>query len=96
MESRPNSPTPGNRRMHVSMSVRGAIGLPDSELKCWVGNFHYDDNGEPLKNVREIRLALAEALAEGYEYIRNTECDNFDPKRGCLGHPPKGAADGKS
>lgn len=89
MESNANSPAPGMKRMHVSMSVRGAIGLPDSELKSWVGCFRYDDTGEPLKNVREIRLALAEALAEGYEYIKNTECDNFDPKCGCLGHPKR-------
>lgn len=80
---------------HVSMSVRGAIGLPDSELKSWVGSFYDDESGKPLRNVREIRLALAEALAEGHEYIKSQGCDNFDPKIGCLGHPPKGAADGK-
>ena len=74
-------------RRHISMSVRGAIGLPDSELKTWIGNVYDDETGEPLRSVREIRLALAEALAEGSEYIRNQECDNFDPKIGCLGHP---------
>lgn len=77
----------GKTRRHISISIRGAIGLPDSELKTWIGNLYDDETGEPLRSVREIRLSLAEALAEGCEYIRNQECDNLDPKRGCLGHP---------
>ena len=77
----------GKTRRHISISIRGAIGLPDSELKTWIGNLYDDKTGEPVRSVREIRLALAEALAEGCEYIRNQECDNFDPERGCLGHP---------
>lgn len=72
---------------HISVSVRGAIGLPDSELKSWIGNIRDDDTGETIWSVRELRLCLAEMLAEGCEYIRNTECDNFDPLVGCLGHP---------
>lgn len=74
-------------KRHVSISIRGAIGLPDSELKTWIGCLFNHETGEPLNNVREIRLALAEALADGQEFIRNCECDNFDPRKGCLGHP---------
>lgn len=77
----------GKTRRHISISIRGAIGLPDSELKTWIGNLYDDETGDPVRSVREIRLSLAEELAEGFEYIRNQECDNFDPKRGCLGHP---------
>lgn len=74
---------------HISMSIRGAMALPDSELEKWVGYIYDDKTGKPVHSVREIRFSMAELLADGCEYIRNSECDNFDPKIGCLGHPVK-------
>lgn len=70
---------------HTSINIRGAIALPDSELQSWIGKM-YDSGGKAITNVREIRLALAEELAEGHIYIRSMGCDNFNPCRGCLGH----------
>lgn len=48
------------KRYHVSISVAGAIELPDKELISWIGNV-YGDDGKPLETVREIRRRLAEA-----------------------------------
>lgn len=73
---------------HVSISVAGAIELPDTELKSWIGNV-YDDEGRALNTVREIRRHLAEEYAAGNLFIRQQGCDHFDPKKGCLGHPRK-------
>lgn len=72
-------------KFHVSISVAGAIELPDEELKSWIGLVYSD--GKPLRTVRDIRRKLAEECAAGNEYIRQQGCDNFDPHKGCLGHP---------
>lgn len=69
------------KRYHVSISVAGAIELPDKELKSWIGNV-YGDDGKPLETVREIRRRLAEEYALGHKYIRDSGCDNFDPEIG--------------
>jgi len=73
------------RKIHLCMSVRGALAQSDKELRIWVGNIEHD--GVKCRNVHEVRQFLIEALAEGYEYIGPPECDNFDPKKGCKGHP---------
>lgn len=73
------------RRIHICMNVRGALARRDDELKPWVGNIEHD--GRTCKSVKEVREFLMEALSEGYEYIGPAECDNFDPKHGCMGHP---------
>ena len=80
------------KRYHVSVSVAGAIELPDKELISWIGNV-YGDDGKPLETVREIRRRLAEEYALGHKYIRQSGCDNFDPEIGCLGHPQKDGGD---
>lgn len=72
---------------HICMNVRGALAQDDRELRSWVGNIEHD--GVKCRNVREVRQYLIEALGEGYEYIAPAECDNFDKKKGCLGHPDK-------
>ena len=74
-------------RQHICLSVRGALAQDDRELRSWVGNIEHD--GVKCRNVREVRQFLIEALSEGYEYIGPAECDNFDPKHGCMGHPNK-------
>ena len=73
------------KRIHLSMNVRGALAQSDGELKRWVGCIEHD--GVKCRNVREVRQFLIEALGEGYEYLVPAECDNYDPKKGCLGHP---------
>ena len=71
--------------IHICMNVRGALAQKDSELRAWVGNIEHD--GVKCRSVNEVRQFLLDALAEGYEYIGPPECDNFDPKKGCMGHP---------
>lgn len=73
--------------IHMCMNVRGALSQSDKELRSWVGNIEHD--GVKCKSVKEVRQYLIEALGEGYEYIGPPECDNFDPKHGCMGHQDK-------
>lgn len=73
-----------SRTMHMSLSVRGALRKSDKELQSWCGSMVQD--GKKLTTVEAIRDCLMQALSEGYEYLPMEECDNFDPKRGCLGH----------
>lgn len=72
------------KTMHISLSVRGALAQSDKDLRSFVGNLTID--GRPARTVQEVRIILADALAEGMEYIPSDGCDNFDPKKGCLGH----------
>ena len=71
--------------IHVCLCVRGALRQSDAELRPWVGNIQHD--GKKCRNVAEVRDFLIQALDEGYDYLPPAECDNFDPKKGCLGHP---------
>jgi hypothetical protein len=45
-----------------------------------------DEEGQPL-SAQEARRILRAQLKEGHLYIPASGCDNFDPKKGCLGHP---------
>lgn len=72
------------RTTHMSLSVTGALRQSDEDLKPWCENISVD--GKKLHTVSEIRDFLVERLSEGFECIPMCECDNFDPKRGCLGH----------
>jgi len=81
------------RKIHLCISVRGALAQSDKELRILVGNIKHD--GVKCRNVHEVRQFLIEALAEGYEYIGQEECDNFDPKKGCMGHPVKDKTEGE-
>ena len=62
-------------KFHVSISVAGAIELPDEELKSWIGLVYSD--GKPLRTVRDIRRKLAEECAAGNEYIRQQRTGIF-------------------
>jgi len=76
---------------HICLNIRGALQQSDGELRSWIGNIEHD--GVKCRNVSEVRRFLIEALGQGYEYIGPEECDNFDPKKGCMGHPVKGNND---
>jgi hypothetical protein len=67
-----------SRTVHVSMSIRGA--LSNREFGC----FQRDD-GTPMKP-EEAFNELCDLLTQGYEVVPATKCDNFDPKKGCMGH----------
>jgi len=76
--------------VHICLSVRGALKWPKPEFRRalkWVTK----TGGEPYRDIDELREALMDELAQGHEVIPMGECDNFDFKTGCLGHPTEEA-----
>lgn len=74
------------RSTHISMSVRGA--LRNWTKKSYHGYLNDKETGREL-SFEEAKEALMAELANGVEAIPLMECDNFDPKKGCLGHEEK-------
>lgn len=72
-------------RVHMRLSVRGALRWSTSEAKRLMDGFHKDD-GSPLASVDELRECLMDELAQGHEFLPLGDCDNFDYKTGCRGH----------
>lgn len=66
---------------HVSVSIRDLLDESDDMLD----NMLSDGKGRPLP-VDEARKILTAELEQGHLYIKASGCDNFDPKKGCLGH----------
>jgi hypothetical protein len=65
------------------------MGLTNAELlRRWKGCI--TDKDTTLKTGQAIRDFFMDHLAEGHEVIPGSECDNFDFKTGCLGHPEPG------
>jgi hypothetical protein len=64
------------------MSVRGAIRNGE-----WRGSLvgSCRENGRIL-TADEILDRLCDALAAGEEMLPFQDCDNWDPKNGCMGH----------
>lgn len=71
------------RRIHIGMSIRGALRRSDRELK---GMFSTDDGREmPGADVRRV---LKHQLDQGREVLPFApKCDLWDYKTGCKGHP---------
>lgn len=42
-------------------------------------------------SARELKMLFIQELSKGHEVIPMGDCDNFDYKRGCLGHTAKSA-----
>lgn len=74
-------------RMHMHLSVRDAIKWPKSQLRTL---FKEDETGRQL-TAEEAREYLLDLLSEGKELIPLGKCENFDYKKGCLGHPAEEA-----
>lgn len=72
------------KTVHMCMSVRGALNWNKATLKRMAKSFT-DDNGKPM-TPDQVRNALMDELAKGHEVIPLGECDNFDYKKGCMGH----------
>jgi len=79
------------KSIHISMSVRGA--LLNWRDRDFEGVFKHDD-GRPM-TAREAKAALLEELSKGHEVIPSEGCDNFDVKKGCLGHTQADTAVGR-
>ena len=65
----------------MSIDARGVLRWPDENL---AGMFKHPD-GRPFTGL-EVRAQLVCLIAAGHEYVQYRGCDNFDPKRGCMGH----------
>jgi hypothetical protein len=70
--------------IHASLSVRGALYWGKRELRDATAWIKRDDGTRYTTS--ELRDALMDELSKGHEFIRIGDCDNFDPKKGCLGH----------
>lgn len=67
--------------MHASLSVRGALRWPKSQLR---GLFR-DSDGR-LTTAAESRDRLLDLLSQGVELLPLGQCEGHDPKNGCPGH----------
>ena len=72
-------------RVHLSLSVRGALNWTAAETRSALAWMTRDD-GTPYATPSELRDALMDQLAAGVELIPMTGCDNHDPRDGCRGH----------
>lgn len=66
-------------KYHFRLDVRGAI-----RNKSFSG-FQHNDGRTMSKD--EAFDALCELLKAGKDFIPVGNCDNFDERKGCLGHP---------
>ena len=74
---------PGKKRnFHFCQSVQGALNNWTDEE--W-GQFVLDDNGKPM-NAAKAKSIFLNLKDKGVEVVRIGECDNFDDKKGCMGH----------
>jgi hypothetical protein len=72
------------RKVHVCLSVRGALNQTKAEMKLMASSITV--NGKQLKTADEVRNFLLDELSQGHEVLPIGECDNFDWKTGCKGH----------
>lgn len=77
---------PIGRTFHLSQSIRGAIRnwktLHWKKATKWCTR----DDGSRFDTGEQVREAFLDELAKGNEFLPMGPCDNFDPKKGCLGH----------
>lgn len=73
-------------KYHISTSIEGLLNLSDRHLKNMLWSVT-NENGEHPKSVQDFRKYLSEELTKGHKCLPSPECDNFDPVKGCLGHP---------
>lgn len=63
---------------HASISITGLLRLGNKQLKAL-----FSMNGKDAREELLTRKRRGELL------IKEEGCDNFDPKKGCIGHPIK-------
>lgn len=71
---------------HLSQSIPGA--LKNWTLRDWkkATKWIAKDDGSRM-TADELKCAFLDELAQGHTHLSFGGCDNFDPKKGCLGHP---------
>jgi hypothetical protein len=70
---------------HAFLSVRGA--LTNWPKRMFKNMFKHDDGRTMTAD--EAKSTLLDELSKGHEVIPYGDCDNFDFKKGCQGHPDK-------
>ena len=82
-------------RVHLSLSIPGALQWSNADFKRIVLPMLHHDDGTPYRTMYEAKEALINELLAGRKYLPiGDECDNFDPLRGCLGHVIEETDDG--
>lgn len=77
---------PYTTRFHMCQSITGP--LRNWNARDWKKATSYikrDDGGKYTGP--ELRAAFVAELAQGHEVVPIGDCDNFDFKTGCRGHP---------
>lgn len=62
---------------HCCLDVSGALRMSDRDLLGWF----------PRMAPSAARTVLALEQMKGVKVVRIGPCDNFDPVKGCMGHP---------
>jgi hypothetical protein len=70
---------------HMHLSLRGALNWPKPQFKKLLKGITKADGSRFTSE--ELREAFYDDIAAGKEVVPVGECDNFDFKTGCLGHP---------
>lgn len=71
------------KTVHMSLSVRGALRWPKKRL----GQMVRDTETGRYLSPDATREWLMDRLSEGHEVLPLGDCEGFDPKTGCPGHP---------
>lgn len=74
-------------RFHMCQSVRGP--LKNWSAKQWddACDWITKSDGTHFRCGEELEFWFQKLLDDGIEVIPYGDCDNFDPKHGCKGHP---------
>jgi hypothetical protein len=76
------------KTIHMCLSVRGALNWNARELRS-ATTWCLKDDGSRYTSA-ELRNALMDELAQGHEVLpMSPDCDGFDFKTGCPGHPSR-------
>jgi hypothetical protein len=76
------------KKIHLSQGIRGCF-LNWTE-KQWLDALDYMTPAGPgtqFKSVKVLKNVLLDHIASGKEVLPLGDCDNFNPRRGCMGHP---------
>lgn len=76
-----------SRKVHLSLSVRGALNWSKAEMKRMAPSITVD--GKQLRTAEDVKNFPLDELSKGHEVLPFGDCDNFDWKTGCRGHVDK-------
>jgi hypothetical protein len=80
---------PTHKTVHVSIDIRGVLEWSNNRLD----GFLRDRDSRRLLTADEVRAALQDELAKGHSLIPWGNCEGFDFREGCPGHPVPGVVE---